>query len=105
MKIEAGKYYRTRGGDVVGPMRPRFDNSTYCWETSTESWDATGSCRGYEEHDNDLISEVYVRDPPPADGTNKILSCTFGTYASETKTLRDEFAMAALTGMLSLIHI
>ena len=90
MKIREGAYYRTRDGDVVGPMRLPISDSRYCWQASlaiAESWDTTGSCRGCEEHDNDLISEVYVSDTPPAD-------------APETKTLRDEFAMAALQAFL-----
>jgi hypothetical protein len=47
----------------------------------------------------DLISEVYVSDTPPADGANKFQNFTIGTYAPETKTLRDEFAGYALIGL------
>ena len=85
MQIREGAYYRTRDGDVVGPMRLPISDSRYCWQASlaiAESWDTTGSCRGCEEHDNDLISEVYVSDTPPDVAP-----------APEAKTLRDEFAM------------
>jgi hypothetical protein len=43
-----------------------------------------------DESEADLISEVYVSDTPPANAP-----------APGYKTLRDEFAMAALQGMLA----
>jgi hypothetical protein len=49
----------------------------------------------------DLISEVYVSDTPPANGLNTFENCTIGTYAPETKTLRDEFAIAIVMALLS----
>ena len=105
MKIEAGKYYRMRGdgenlGQVVGPMYP-VAHGVYAWGCASFFFTETGLYDVDSESEYDLIAEVYVSDTPPADGTNKILSCTFGTYAPETKTLRDEFAMAALTGFCS----
>ena len=66
MKIREGAYYRTRGGDVVGPMRPGPSNIPFCWETRLSSWDVTGAFSEEEKgHDLDLISEVYVSDTPP----------------------------------------
>jgi hypothetical protein len=119
MKIEAGKYYRTRGGDdkpvtVVGPMQ--YSSTSKCWYVPGWSWTASGACYYGVESDMDLISEVYVSDTPPADTpapetirldprTEWKLFRQMGphelvTNASvpmlETKTLRDEFAMAAL---------
>ena len=98
MKIREGAYYRTRDGDVVGPMRPGPGNILFCWETGLSSWDATGAfSEEGEKHDLDLISEVYVSDTPlvigpsfiqPLDGPNR-----WSRVAEETKTLRDEFAM------------
>ncbi len=156
MKIEEGKYYRTRGGNVFGPMaRTSLKETNYVWrmggDTSPYSWTDEGYWRrpGYSDQ-FDLIAEVYVsdtpppdtgesdackaeaelremmRDPrywrtrepefvkrvmegflalvggdmPPADVENTFQNCTIGTYAPETKTLRDEFAMAALKAML-----
>jgi hypothetical protein len=97
MKIEAGKYYRTRGGRIIGPMRHvvyraekwkfwalGFNHGAPCW-TDEGRW-----CEFDDIHDMDLISEVYVSDTPPADAP-----------APEAKTLRDEFAMAALQGLLT----
>lgn len=97
MKIREGAYYRTRDGDVVGPMRPGPSNIRFCWETGLSSWDATGAFReDGEEHNRDLISEVYVSDWPPCEGVN--LPATDGPngpfrFMEEAKTLRDEFAM------------
>ena len=88
MKIREGAYYRTRGGDVVGPMRHGEPGSHFPWITLTRCWTMAGMVfRGEEGHENcmDLISEVYVSDTPPAD-----------TPAPEAKSLRDEFAMEAM---------
>ena len=91
MKIEAGKYYRTRRKQIFGPMRRRDNMTTYPWGDGYDCWTDSGRVReDVENCDMDLISEVYVSDTPPADEP-----------APETKTLRDEFAMAALTGLLA----
>lgn len=80
MKIREGAYYRTRHGDVVGPMRRTKDQSWYsCFHTWNEDG---GMFLSGAEHGLDLISEVYFSDTPFADAP-----------APETKTLRDEFAM------------
>ena len=87
MKIREGAYYRTRGGDVVGPMR-RFP---YSWGDGTNVWtDNGGFIEDVNDCDMDLISEVYVSDTPPADAP-----------APEAKTLRDDAANAALTGFVA----
>ena len=92
MKIREGAYYRTRNGDVVGPMRPISNSSYWKWATVLSSWTAAGEFREDrgEEHDLDLISEVYVSDTPPAD-----------TPATEAKTLRDELVEKAALAILS----
>ena len=114
MKIEAGKYYRMRGdgenlGQVVGPMYP-VAHGVYAWGCASFFFTETGLYDVDSESEYDLIAEVYVSDTPPADGANTFRNCTVGTYAPdctvgtyapEAKTLRDEFAMAALTGFCS----
>ncbi len=87
MKIEAGKYYRTRGGQVFGPMvRAEESTTKYIWRLShvldQVSWDEEGVRRRGWTGPFDLISEVYVSDTPPDVAP-----------APEAKTLRDEFAM------------
>jgi hypothetical protein len=72
VKIEEGKYYRTRSGRVIGPMQRAgcsaekwkfwalgFNEGAPCW-TDEGRWSLV-----VEEHDMDLISEVYVSDTPP----------------------------------------
>jgi len=69
MQIREGAYYRTRGGDVVGPMCHGEPGSHFPWITLTRCWTMAGMVfRGEEGHENcmDLISEVYVSDTPPA---------------------------------------
>ena len=97
MKIEAGKYYRTRGGQVFGPM-VRAD-SRYIWRLShvmdEASWDQEGVWRRGWPGPFDLISEVYVSDTPPDAPLPDIIT------DQPIKTLRDEAANAALTGLLA----
>ena len=50
MKIEAGKYYVTRGGDVVGPMVRRESNS--------HPWASNGAMQ-YETYTNDGHWSIY----------------------------------------------
>ena len=72
MKIEAGKYYRTRDGDVVGPMR-RVDWCDATFTAGDFTWNEDGSYVLGTPYKLDLISEVYVslrlrprRKPNPA---------------------------------------
>jgi hypothetical protein len=100
MKIREGAYYRTRGGDVVGPMQFR-DHATDPWHTNLSTWREGGRiwC-GNGWHDLDLISEVYVSDTPPGLTATTITNGL--PYAMpETKTLRDEFAIAIVAAFLS----
>jgi len=83
MQIREGAYYRTRAGDVVGPMQ--YSSTSKCWYVRGWSWTASGARYYGVEDDMDLIYGVYVSPMPPADAP-----------APEAKTLRDEFAMAAL---------
>ena len=94
MKIREGAYYRTRCGDVVGPMAQSSDKR-YPWVVfgaivNSLRWAPEGDYSYAGHSPLDLISEVYVSDTPPADAP-----------APETKTLRDEFAEAALIGLLA----
>jgi hypothetical protein len=93
MQIREGAYYRTRGGDVVGPMCHGEPGSHFPWITLTRCWTMAGMVfRGEEGHKNcmDLISEVYVSDTPPEN-------------APEVETLRDKFAIAALSALTGLM--
>lgn len=85
MKIEAGKYYRTRGGDVVGPMRKQDTRSIYPWATLKDQWTISGSFSVNSDGPLDLISEVYVSDTP----------------VDTTKTARDELVEKAALAILN----
>ena len=86
MKIREGAYYRTRGGDVFGPMYRNDLDAVYPWSVLSDSWTDDGRFNVHaKENVGDIISEVYVSDTPPADAP-----------APEAKTLRDEFAMEAM---------
>ena len=95
MKIEAGKYYRTRGGDVVGPMRLADGRCRYPWLTIKDCWTTEGEFSLEGEHVCDLISEVYVSDTPPDAPLPDIIT------DQPCKTLRDEFASDWMKGVLA----
>ncbi len=101
MKIEAGKYYRMRRGDVVGPIQHNVHAKDFPWVCLGFVWRKDGSYCEHDFHVNDIVAEVYVRDTPPADVVNPFQNCTIGTYAPELKTLRDEFAIAIVMALLS----
>jgi hypothetical protein len=91
MQIREGAYYRTQGGDVVGPMKRDEADMQYPWFSFEGTWTDTGLINvNVIGCDGDIISEVYVSDTPPADAP-----------APETKTLRDEFAIAIVMVLLS----
>jgi hypothetical protein len=100
MQIEAGKYYRTRGGRVIGPMREIVSRIAEKWKfwaigfnDGAPCWTDEGRWSDVEDmHEMDLISEVYVSDTPPADAP-----------APEVETLRDRFAIAALSALTGLM--
>jgi hypothetical protein len=87
MQIREGAYYRTRRGDIVGPIIKQ-EHPEWVWHYNNHSWLGNGGWNRYgEPRELDLISEVYVSDTPPEN-------------APEYKNLRDKFAMAALKAML-----
>jgi hypothetical protein len=92
MKIREGAYYRARNGAIYGPMMYSVASSRYpvMVKGTIWCWGEDGFYQSnQQETEHDLISEAYVSDTPPADAPSP-----------ETKTLRDEFAMAALKAML-----
>jgi hypothetical protein len=82
MKIEEGKYYRTRGGHVFGPIMRDTSDRHWPWHLCDQSekyWLESGRWYSNDtEHSFDLVAEVYVSDTPPA------------PQANTTKTARDE---------------
>ena len=104
MKIEAGKYYRTRGGQVFGPMvRDKDYNANFPWclvfSEPENCWAEDGRWHlSGQEYPFDLVAEVYVSDTPSADTPSffhPALDGPSGPFlmVPEAKTLRDEFAM------------
>jgi hypothetical protein len=85
MHVEKGKYYRDGNGRVIGPLMYTGDG-------------------GFLH----LVAEVYVSDTPPAvqeteaEWRARLLAAGPGPFIEvhDRKTLRDEFAMAALKTML-----
>jgi hypothetical protein len=110
MQIREGAYYRTRGGDVMGPMAA----VSGCDDTFTaigHTWNEDGSFVRGNPYKLDLISEVYVSDTPPAvtetedKWRERLLAAGPNGPLIEThdrKTLRDEFAMEAMKKMMDM---
>ena len=113
MQIREGAYYRTRGGDVVGPVKHKgfmSPDDQHPFFFLGLVYDSQGRHKSSFERQNDLISEVYVSDTPPAD----VLTLPSAMLkpqdwrrlkpiepSPETKTLRDEFAIAIVMALLS----
>ena len=87
MKIREGAYYRTRDGDVVGPMR-RVDLCDATFTAGDLTWNEDGSYVQDITYKMDLISEVYVSDTPPVPQVNT------------TKTAREELVEKAALAIL-----
>jgi hypothetical protein len=103
MQIREGAYYRTRGGDVVGPIRNDETTSIYPLTTIGQRWTISGRFSANSDGPLDLIGEVYVSDTPPAKVSSPFIHPASDSATSvrkfmapEAKTLRDEFAMEAM---------
>jgi len=110
MQIREGAYYRTRGGDVVGPMQPSKREKLGGWIGIDHSWYEDGRfLDSGAQHILDLISEVYVSDTPPAvqeteaEWRARLLAAGPGPLIEvhDRKTLRDEFASDWMKGVLA----
>jgi hypothetical protein len=73
MKISEGAYYRTRCGDVVGPMR-RCAGCDDTFMAVGSTWNEDGSYLDHVPYRLDLISEVYVSDTPAAQEIKNVSS-------------------------------
>ena len=60
MKIEAGKYYRTRGGKRVGPavrdLAHEYAGKGFVWRVGEYTYTDEGAC-GWESDDDDIVAE------------------------------------------------
>lgn len=87
LKLEVGKRYVRLDGEVTAPLEPNDDSTYPFWDrangatyTSTGLWHINAlGCNGL----NDLVAEYLEQ-----------------TEAAPQKTLRDEFAMAALSALI-----
>ena len=87
MKLEIGKRYIRRDGIITGPLRmSKHWQYSFYDPANDESYSEQGKFLVGVKRDEDLMAEYTEPDSVP--------------FAPE-KTLRDEFAMAALTGMLA----
>jgi hypothetical protein len=113
MQIREGAYYRTPGGDVVGPLKrvEIFDEVQFWAGHYWLRWRNDGTFHKDDPPDMDLISEVYVSDTPPAvtetedKWRERLLAAGPNGPLIEVhdrKTLRDEFAMEAMKKMMDM---
>jgi len=65
MKLEVGKYYRSKGGAIYGPLEKNSSSTVYPFISSDHTWDENGRFDLSRKPDYmDLISEVFVSDTP-----------------------------------------
>ena len=66
MKIEAGKYYRTRGGERVGPAKRElaheYAGKGFVWRVGGYTYTEEGAC-GWEPDDDDIVAEWVAPTP------------------------------------------
>jgi hypothetical protein len=76
MKIEAGKYYRTRGGLIVGPICRYQYNSVYQFFFGEYIWTKEGKSTIGPDSPYDLIAQLTAHEAiphvPPSDATPKV---------------------------------
>jgi hypothetical protein len=84
MKIEAGKYYRTRDGRKVGPMMLTNPMSEYPWEDGEDfTYNDIGQFAvDLTKHNRDLIAEW--QDDTRAQESNAELAARLGIVITET---------------------
>jgi len=61
--IEAGKWYRLRGGDIVGPIK-RCDYGRFIWTNGYVTWTDKGSNYIGKQSEADIVEEVPSPEPP-----------------------------------------
>ncbi|CAB4142813.1 hypothetical protein UFOVP1414_25 [uncultured Caudovirales phage] len=73
MKIREGAYYRSRGGQVFGPMVPGKFCDEYPWRLAQDlselCWTDDGRWSASSEGLFDLVAEVHVKDVPQVNTT------------------------------------
>jgi hypothetical protein len=113
MKIEAGKRYVTRAGEVVGPMvREVVPSGTqYVWgaeDASFLSWTDTGREFGGLDSPDDLVSEYVESAPGPLDTAGAALSdaipCDAYDTAAQDALAEVRRAKAAWPGEFNSAH-
>lgn len=79
MKIEAGRYYRTRDGRKVGPMELAFPGGHYYIRREIGRWifDGTAIATNMWENPQDLVSE-WAASPVRERTTKEIVSGKYG---------------------------
>lgn len=96
MKIEAGKYYKNRRGDVLGPVESHNDED-FPFMTMTfgvlRTYTPEGGYFGDEYDDNDLVEECNEDGSPIVVQSNPLTA---------DRSWRDEIALRVLPGLLSL---
>lgn len=100
MKIEAGKYYKTRAGEVLGPVRHNNDVD-YPFEVQMDghyrSFTTDGRYMISQKTANDLIEEVNADGSPIVPEPPASLSWN----VPADRSWRDEIALRVLTAMIA----
>ena len=74
VKIEEGKFYRRRNGQVVGPARERDPHSIYRWTVGTHEYRGDGYWSGMQGHPLDLVEEVANPNETPQQAADRLLA-------------------------------
>jgi hypothetical protein len=72
MRIEAGKYYWRRDGEVVGPVDISNPEDGYFFVTAQFTWNDKGECVSDLRSEYDLVKEAFVSDVPTTERENAL---------------------------------
>lgn len=88
MKLELGKYYKSRAGDVYGPLEVNRDGllQQFPFCCDGDSWTEIGGFRSVGIHACDLVEEVEAPTAEPAP-THPLESVLYATQAEPSAAL------------------
>lgn len=96
LKLEVGKYYKNRGGEIIGPIELLHNGSDYCYVCDTLSYREDGV---WSVVDTDNLLDLIEEADPPVGPKDKN-----GLYGSITdqdlESLKEKFEKVATTAKM-----
>jgi hypothetical protein len=104
MRIEAGKYYWRRDGEVVGPLDSTNTVDGYFFVTQQFTWNVKGKYISGLEHEYDLVKEAFVSDVPTTERENALKNENAQLKAALQSVMIEGNHLASIIGPDGLPH-